>query len=114
MSQRHPGYVVTGSTVVHDMPRNEKPDLATDSADDMWRYRCLYRNDMHFYRRLGPRGWAYLAAKAAHAMGGVVLRAGDGGAERLGILWSGLLEGLGFNPEPVRLAPARRKRELFF
>lgn len=98
IARRYPCYLVPNSRVLHDMKVNGKANLVNDSEDRMWRYRYLYRNDVHCYRRQGLVGWAYLAAKAGYTTVNVIVKEKRDKVGKLKVLFSGLKEGLRFNP----------------
>lgn len=108
VSEVRPCYMVTASTVLHAMAGNQKPNLATDSADRLWRYRYLYRNDASFYRKLGPKGWAYLVLKVGYTVFRVLAKRQRGKRERASILYNGLMEGVRFNPSAVYFGETER------
>ena len=99
IARRQPGYLVPRSKVRHDMAVNAKASIVDDTADRMWRYEYLYRNDVNCYRKLGPAGWAYLAAKAGYTTVDILLRARENRVAKLRTLWKGLADGARFNPE---------------
>ena len=105
ISRKHPCYLVTNSTVVHEMERNIKADIASDSAERIDRYRYLYRNDVVLYRREGIRGFAYeILRLSAHLVRVAV--SGNNLHEkkrRVKVIIGGTLDGLSFYPVPDRL-----------
>lgn len=110
------GFLVPKSVVVHKMVRNEKASLARAPLNQLWRYRYLFRNDVHCYRNLGLRGWIYLVAKAGYTVINVVAHAEDKRIKRLAILGTGYTTGMVFRPRIQMLegsnALATRTRNL--
>ncbi|WP_026521183.1 glycosyltransferase [Butyrivibrio sp. VCB2001] len=96
--KKAPIYVVTSSKVTHAMKVNSKANFAKDSADRLYRYRYLYRNDCHCYRQLGIKGWAYLFLKFCYTAVQIVLFSPKGKKEKLRIMIAGYLEGFRFSP----------------
>lgn len=92
------GFLVPQSHVVHKMAQNEKASLARAPREQLWRYRYLFRNDVHCYLRLGPRGWVYLVAKAGYTAINVMTHAKGDRLRRLGILAAGYAKGIAFKP----------------
>ncbi|SER35210.1 glycosyltransferase family 2 protein [Parafannyhessea umbonata] len=98
ISEQFTCYMVPSSTVLHNTAVNMKVDFARDSPDRVWRYRYLYRNDVHLYRRYGAKGWAYLVAKAGFTTANVLLRSKGDRIGKLRTLYSSLAEGLRYEP----------------
>lgn len=98
ISSRWPCYMVPASKVTHAMKRHMRVDLAADTPDRIDRYRYIYRNDVHCYRRYGLKGWLYIVLKDLYTAGNILLRAKGRRREKLGILCRGFAEGLRFFP----------------
>ena len=105
LSARYPCYMVPASKVTHAMRRHTRVDFATDDADRLERYKYLYRNDVHCYRRYGLRGWAYILLKDLYTAGNILLRSQGNRGEKLRVLYRGFASGLRFSPEIEKWPP---------
>ncbi len=99
ISQRYECYAVTKSRVVHAMKNHVKANLAMDHISRIDRYRCLFRNDVHCYRRYGLKGWIYIISKDMYNVANILLHAKDGKAEKVKALLDGVKEGIRFFPQ---------------
>ncbi|MBQ7680449.1 MAG: glycosyltransferase [Butyrivibrio sp.] len=98
VGRKYPIYVVPSSRVTHAMKINRKASLVRDTPDRLYRYRYLYRNDVHCYRQWGIRGWAYLAAKFVYTFLLVLVKEKKNKRDKLHTLVTGYAEGLQFHP----------------
>ena len=105
ISLRYPCAVVPSSKAVHHCDKNTGADISTADEKRIERFRYLYRNDVYLYRREGLKGLCYEAARLA--LHSVRVLSGDYPAgeklRRLGIIYRGTIEGIGFFPEYDRV-----------
>lgn len=99
ISDKYPVYVIPESKVLHDMDRNIKANIVKDPPEKMYRYKTLFRNDMHFYRRYGGTGWIYLGLKYAYTLLNICMNEREKKKEKIKILNNGVREGINFFPE---------------
>ncbi len=99
ISRRYCSYLVPSSRVLHEKKANIKADIIKESYDRLYRFRYLYRNDVHFYRKYGLQGHVYLLLKFIYTFIQVCLFAREHKAEKLKILIKGYREGGSFNPK---------------
>lgn len=104
ISRRYPCYLITDSTVVHEMELNAPADISIAPDEILDRYRYRYRNDVYLYRCEGLKGRCYEAAKLVlHLVR--IARADKSLSEkkaRAAVLLRGTLDGLSFFPVPDR------------
>lgn len=98
VAKKYPMYAVPASKVTHAMKVNMKVNIAKDSPDRMYRYECLYRNDVHCYKQYGVIGYLYLLLKFVHAILLIALVAQDNKRGRIKMVANGYREGFKFNP----------------
>ena len=98
ISKRYPIYVVTNSKVTHAMRENRKVDFVKEPEDRLYRYRYLYRNDVHCYRKMGWKGKVYLVVKYIYTMIRLLCLERDSKKEKIDIVKKGYMEGRQFNP----------------
>ena len=98
LSAHYPCYMVPASKVTHAMRRHTRVDFATDEPDRLERYKYLYRNDVHCYRRYGLKGWAYIVLKDLYTAGNILLRSRGNRGKKLRVLYRGFASGLRFSP----------------
>ncbi|WP_026496521.1 glycosyltransferase family 2 protein [Butyrivibrio sp. WCD3002] len=96
-------YVVPSSKVTHAMKINRKANLVKDTPDRLYRYKHLYRNDVHCYRHLGIKGWLYLAVKFVYTFLMVLVKEKEHKIDKLKTLVEGYAEGVRFNPSIERI-----------
>ena len=101
ISSKYPTYVVPSSRVLHAMPVNTKASLLTDPPEKLWRYKYLYRNDMHCYRRFGFKGWLYVRFKQVYTFLQILIfeKNKEIKQEKINILCDAVREGHTFEPE---------------
>lgn len=106
ISGRYPCYLVTDSTVVHDMEANISADIATAPDYILDRFRYRYRNDVYLYRREGMKGFAYETAKLMLHLMRIACadRSIYDKFKRARVMLKGTIEGLSFFPMPDRAA----------
>lgn len=98
VAKKYPMYVVTASRVTHAMNVNMKVNLVKDTPDRMYRYKYLYRNDVHCYRQFGIYGFFYLIFKFLYTFMVVILKEKDQKKEKIRILVEGYKAGIQFEP----------------
>ena len=98
ISSKYPCYMVPGSKVVHAMKVHTRVNFATDDETRIDRYRYIYRNDVHCYRRYGWRGWLYIILKDTYTLLNILLNARGSRIKRIKIVGKGFIEGLSFKP----------------
>ncbi len=103
VSHRYHSYLVTSSRVLHEKKANIKADIIKESRERLYRFRYLYRNDVHFYRKYGLQGYVYLVIKFIYTFMQVCLFEKEFKAEKLRILIKGYLEGFLFAPMIERI-----------
>lgn len=99
ISLKYPCYVVPSSKVIHAMQKHTRVNFATDSPSRIGRYKYIYRNDVHCYRRYGLKGWAYIILKDVYTIINVLLRSKEKKIEKIKTLMKGFAEGLSFHPQ---------------
>ncbi|SFQ27857.1 Glycosyltransferase, GT2 family [Butyrivibrio proteoclasticus] len=103
VGKKYPIYVVPASKVTHAMKINRKANLVKDTPDRLYRYKHLYRNDVHCYRKLGLKGHLYLALKFVYTFTMVLLKEKEHKKEKLGALITGYSEGFKFKPSAEKI-----------
>lgn len=98
VGKKYPIYVVPVSKVTHAMKINRKANLVKDTPDRLYRYKYLYRNDVHCYRKLGIEGFLYLTLKFICTYMMVLLKEKEHKKEKISTLITGYSEGIKFNP----------------
>lgn len=113
ISGRYPCYLVTDSTVVHDMEANVAADIATAPDYYLDRFKYRYRNDVYLYRREGVKGIAYEAAKLMLHLMRIACadRSINEKVSRAQVMFRGTVEGLSFYPMPDRAAVTSGQNE---
>ena len=104
ISRKYPCYAVADSTVTHLSASNIGANIATERAERLDRFDCLYRNDVYLYRREGIRGFAYEAVRLSGHCLRVLLKAKDHKRERLRKIIGGTRKGLSFHPPIERVS----------
>ncbi len=99
ISGKYPCYMVPASRVVHAMDKHTRVNFATDSRDRIDRYRYIYRNDVHCYRRYGVTGWLYILLKDLYTVLNIMIHSHDSRIKKITVLIKGFREGLSFEPE---------------
>lgn len=98
ISSKYPCYMVSESKVVHAMKVHTRVNFATDDETRIDRYRFIYRNDVHCYRRYGWRGWLYIILKDIYTVLNILLNARGSRVKRIKTVGKGFIEGLKFKP----------------
>lgn len=109
ISRKYPCFAVADSTVVHLSQSNSGANIATEHADRLDRFDCLYRNDVYLYRREGLRGFAYEAVRLSGHCIRVLLKSRDHRKERLQKIIGGTRKGLSFHP-PVEMLSEEKEQ----
>lgn len=99
IGKRYPLYVVPASKVTHAMKVNIKANIVNDSQDRLYRYKYLYRNDVHCYRQFGLKGYVYLLMKFIYTFIMILLKEEEHKRQKLGILIKGYQDGIGLQPQ---------------
>lgn len=103
VGKKYPIYVIPASKVTHAMKINRKANLVKDTPDRLYRYKYLYRNDVHCYRKLGIEGLLYLALKFIYTYIMILLKEKEHKKEKLNTLIAGYYEGIKFNPSVEKI-----------
>lgn len=103
VGKKYPIYVVPASKVTHAMKINRKANLVKDTPDRLYRYKYLYRNDVHCYRKLGIEGFLYLSLKFVYTYMMVLLKEKEHKKEKINTLITGYSEGIKFNPSVEKI-----------
>lgn len=103
VGKNYPIYVVPASKVTHAMKINRKANLVKDTPDRLYRYKYLYRNDVHCYRKLGIEGVLYLILKFVYTFMVVLLKEKEHKKEKINTLITGYSEGIRFNPSVEKI-----------
>lgn len=98
VNKKYPIYVVPASKVTHAMKVNKKANLVEDTPDRLYRYKHLYRNDVHCYKQIGVNGLIYLAVKFIYTFLLILLKEKKSKKDKIATLCAGYKDGLGFNP----------------
>lgn len=99
ISGKYPCYMAPESRVIHAMKTRTRTNLAKDDGGRMERYCCLYRNDVHCFRRYGLKGWCYVLLKDTYTVFNILKHAKGNRINRIRIVLRGLREGLRFCPK---------------
>ena len=99
ISEKYSCYMVPESKVVHAMKEHRRANFAKDDAARLGRYRYLYRNDVHCYRRYGLQGWCYLILKDLYTVLNILFHSDGHKLEKIKVVWQGVKEGLRFHPK---------------
>ncbi|MBQ7215293.1 MAG: glycosyltransferase [Synergistaceae bacterium] len=97
--RQYPIYVVPACRVTHAMKVNAKVNFASEAEDRLYRYKYLYRNDVHCYRQFGLKGWIYLAAKFAYTIVNILINSKGERLSKIRTLIRGYKEGFSFRPQ---------------
>ena len=92
-------YYVKNSIVIHKTKNNVGSKIAFDHIDNISRYRYAYRNEAFLYRQEGVRGRLYYFMKCVYNAFRILFLAKDNKIRRLDVLFSGIKEGLYFDPQ---------------
>ena len=95
----YPCYIAGQSQVVHAMKSNGGSNLAVDEVERIGRYKLAFRNEAYTYRREGAKGVCYYLAKRGRDFLWVLTRAKNHRLQRLGVLFGGMIQGIGFAPK---------------
>ncbi len=98
IGRHYPVYVVPSSKVTHAMKVNGKANIVFDTPDRMYRYKYLYRNDVHCYRQFGLPGYLYLIMKFAYIFVMIVFNEKSDKKYKLSVLINGYRDGFRFEP----------------
>lgn len=93
------GYVIPESIVVHEMSDNKKVGIETESAERIWRYEFLYRNELYVYRREGIKGMLLYSARVFLHIFRVIASDSDCKILKVKTILRSVRKGLKFNPE---------------
>ena len=99
IGRKYPVYVVPASKVTHLMRKNMKANIVNDTADRFYRYKFLYRNDVHCYKGFGIKGYIYLLIKFIYTFIMIVVKRNDNKILKIKTLVTGYRDGKLFNPE---------------
>ena len=99
ISKKYQVYVVTSSYVYHDRNENKKTNIVADTTEKEYLYKCLFRNDIHFYSMFGVKGLLYIFFKDAYTFFNILINCKKRKKEKLNTLIQGIKEGIKFNPE---------------
>lgn len=99
ISMQMPCYAVTKSRVLHKMGSNARVGIEVDSADRLWRYEYLYRNEVYVFRREGIKGMLYLLARVAMHCARIVFKGNDSKMKKLSTVLKSFFSGFSFHPE---------------
>ena len=99
VGKKYPIYAVPASKVTHAMKINRKANLVKDTPDRLYRYKHLYRNDVHCYRHLGIKGYMYLIVKFVYTFLMVILKEKKHKKDKIHTLVEGYVDGFKFNPK---------------
>ena len=99
ISEKYSSYMVPDSRVIHAMKEHRRANFAKDDAARLGRYRYLYRNDVHCYRRYGLQGWCYIILKDLYTVLNILLHSDGHKLEKIKVVWQGVREGLRFHPK---------------
>ncbi len=90
-------FFIPQSKTYHYIVKNQKVNIANDSASRLNRYYYLFRNDMNFYKRYRIIGLLYVFLKIFVNTLKVILF-GNSKLLRIKYIFSGAVDGLSFNP----------------
>lgn len=91
-------FFIPKSKTYHYIENNSKANVARDSLNRIDRYYYLFRNDFHFYRKMGICGYIYIGVKVLFNLLQVLLFSKNK-MIRLKQITSGISSGKKFNPE---------------
>ena len=98
VSMKYPCYFVPSSTVEHHMGSNAKVGIESESADRLWRYEYLYRNEYYVFTREGLRGRIYVILRVLlHSMR--VIKSSPDKKVKLKVIWKSFNSGHKFHPD---------------
>lgn len=98
ISKKYNVYVVTKSKVLHAMKVNSKVDFVNETQDRLYRFKYLYRNDIHCYRSQGWRGVFYICIKICYTILRLLVFEKEDKKGKLSVLASGIKDGVAFCP----------------
>lgn len=98
ISRKYDSFVVSDSTVLHDMKSNAKVNIADESPERLDRYKYLYRNEVYVYRREGINGWIYLLLRISLHLAKVIVKGSDK-TKKCSVIFKSFIKGLTFKPE---------------
>lgn len=103
ISKQYPCYLVTSSKVLHKMGSNAKVGIESESADRLWRYKLMYRNEVYVFRREGLKGWFYLISRMLVHTFRIIIKARDNRKGKLALIWKSFFDGIKFQPKVERV-----------
>lgn len=98
VARKYPVYAIPESTVTHAMKVNMKVNIVKDTPDRMYRYKYLYRNDVHCYKQYGFIGFLYLIIKYFYTLLQILIGKNIMKKEKINTLTRGFIEGIRFRP----------------
>ena len=98
IGREYPIYVIPSSKVTHAMKTNMKANIVKDPPEKMYRYKYLYRNDVHCYKQYGMKGHIYLLLKFVYTFLKLLIEERLKKGKKIQMLLDGYKEGLDFAP----------------
>lgn len=99
ISTKYPCYYLEKSVVIHKTANNEGSNIALDSIDRIGRYRYAYRNEVYIAKREGWIRALYQVSKIILHCFRVIRFGENRRMERIHMILSSSIEGLGFQPQ---------------
>lgn len=99
VGKEYPIYLVPSSAVTHAMKDNSKVNFVKEKEERLYRYKYLYRNDVHCYKKLGIKGNIYLVIKLLYTATQIILFEKRDRHGKMRILINGYREGMTFDPK---------------
>lgn len=100
ISRALPCYLIPGSKVEHRMGSNQKVGIEQESADRLWRYEYLYRNEVYVFRREGLNGYGYLFSRLALHLLRILIKGKNDKVRKLQVVLTSFIRGFQFHPQP--------------
>lgn len=94
----YPCYLVKASEVIHCMEKNISSDIAIDSADRIWRYRYMYRNELYIARNKGLLSVLYYLYRMIRDLFRIGIWGRDDRIKRMKAVLCGVMDGVAFYP----------------
>lgn len=93
------GYLVADSRVLHKMKSNNKVDIVTENGERLQRYRMAFRNRYYLNKGKGLKVHIKYDIHLISIIYNVIKYSPNNKMKRIGIILSGTLDGVRFNPE---------------
>jgi GT2 family glycosyltransferase len=99
ISNKYSVYVIPRSRVVHEISINKKANIVFAEGERLERFKYLYRNDVHFYKRFGVKGIIYIISKCIATLLYIAVKEKNDKIGKIKILCDSVCAGISFDPK---------------